>query len=93
MDNYNGIKSQKVINNSQHLLEIRPEKDYQPCIWCINYSLQLERQERFVCNPKKEQQILFSSGSVLKNGSETRKLGVQELLGNECLDFFYFILI
>jgi hypothetical protein len=86
MDNYDGTKSQKATNNSQRLLEIRPGKDCQPCVWCINFSLQRERQRKFVCNPAKVRQIPSSSGSIWECGSKSNKLGVRELLGNECLD-------
>ena len=48
MDSYNGTKSPKTTKNSQCLLETGPGKGYQPCIWCIDYSLQLERQESIV---------------------------------------------
>ena len=41
MDNNNRKQSQKVTVYSQCFLENKPAKDYQPCIWCINHSLQL----------------------------------------------------
>ncbi|PKY37572.1 hypothetical protein RhiirA4_450439 [Rhizophagus irregularis] len=75
-------------NNSQRFLEIKPGKDYKPCIWCINYSLQFGRQERFMCTPAGERPLSSSSGSIWKCDSETRALGVRELLGDECLDLF-----
>ncbi|PKK65121.1 hypothetical protein RhiirC2_786594 [Rhizophagus irregularis] len=40
MDNYNRTQSRQATNNSQRFLEIKPGKDYKPCIWCINYNLQ-----------------------------------------------------
>ena len=39
-------------------------------------------------NPAKEQQISSFSGSRWECDFETRKLGVRELLGDECLDLF-----
>jgi hypothetical protein len=59
------------------------KSNQQPCIWCINYSSQLERQERIVPNPTKERQIPSSSGSTRKCDSETRSMGVRELIGDE----------
>ncbi|RIA85652.1 hypothetical protein C1645_741397 [Glomus cerebriforme] len=88
MDSYNGTKSQKTTKNSQCLLEVGPGKDYQPCIWCINHNLQSGRQEKFMYTPERERPLSFSSGSVWKCDSETRVLGVRELRGDECLDFF-----
>jgi hypothetical protein len=91
MDNDNRTSMQKSANNNQHLLENKSGKDYQPCIWCINYSSQLGRQDKIAPNPTKEQRIPSSSGSIQKCGSETRRLGVRELLGDECLDSFMLV--
>jgi len=88
MDNYNGTQSQKATIHSQRFLESKPEKYYQPCLWCISYSHQRERQGIIVQNPAKERQIPSSSGQVWECDSETRALGVRELCGNECLDLF-----
>jgi hypothetical protein len=80
-----GTRSQQATIHSQHFLE----SNYQPCIWCINYSNRLGRQEKIVPNPTKEQQIPSSSGSMWECDSEIAKeLGVRELLGDECLDLF-----
>ena len=54
MDNYNGTQSRQATSSSQRFLEIEPGKDYQLCIWCINYSLQFGRQGRFTCTPARE---------------------------------------
>src|SRR5438270_8066366 len=70
MDNHNERQMQKSSSNNQCLLEVKSERDYQRCIWCINFNSQFE---------KKGQQLTPS----LK--SEWR---VQELSGDECLDFF-----
>ncbi|GES83309.1 hypothetical protein GLOIN_2v1673015 [Rhizophagus clarus] len=75
MDNYDGTKSQKTTKNNQHLPEIRPGKDYQPCIWCINYSLQSGRQGRVMYTPASERPLSSSSGSVWKCDSESRAMG------------------
>src|SRR5437762_3481641 len=88
MDNYNGTQSQKATIHSQHFLENKPGKDYQSCIWCINYSLQSERQGTIMYTPARERPLPSSSGSVWKGDSYTRRLGVRELLGDECLDLF-----
>jgi len=76
----------KAASNNQHLLEIKSGKDYQPCVWCITYSSVEGRQEKIVPNPTKERQIPSSLRSTWKCGSKTRRLGVRELLGDECLD-------
>src|SRR5436190_6757705 len=38
--------------------------------------------------PERERPLPSSSGSVWKGDSYTRRLGVRELLGDECLDLF-----
>ncbi|RIA86801.1 hypothetical protein C1645_807622 [Glomus cerebriforme] len=88
MDNYNGTRSQQSTTYSQRFLESKPGKYYQPCIWCIGYSSRLGKQERIVQNPARERQIPSSSGPVWECDSETGKVGVRELLGDECLDLF-----
>jgi hypothetical protein len=88
MDNNNRTRSHQATIHSQRFLESKPEKYYQPCIWCISYSHQLERQGIIVQNPARERQIPSSSGPVWECDSETRRLDVRKLLGNECLDLF-----
>jgi hypothetical protein len=88
MDINDGTRSQQATIHSQCFLESKPEKYYQPCIWCINSSSQMGRQERIVRNPTKERQVPSSSGSKWECDSEIGKVGVRELLGNECLDLF-----
>ncbi|CAI2171456.1 12624_t:CDS:2 [Funneliformis geosporum] len=85
MDDYNRTSTRKPASNSQHLLKIKSEKGYQPCILCIDYSSRLERQERIVPNLIKERPF---SSEIWKCGSKTRIMGVRELLGDECLDLF-----
>jgi hypothetical protein len=91
MDNNNRTNTQKSANNNQHLLKNKSGKDYQPCIWCINYSFRLGQQEKIVPNSTKERQISSSLKSIQKCGSETKRLGVWELLGDECLDSFILV--
>jgi hypothetical protein len=89
LDNYNGTNSRNEANNYKRLLEgVKTGKDYQPCIWCINYSSRLGRQKQIVQNPIKERQIPSSSRSTWECDSESRRLAVWELLGDECLDLF-----
>jgi hypothetical protein len=88
MDINDGTRSQNATTYSQRFLEIKPEKYYQPCIWCINYSSQLEQQGTIVQNPTKERQIPSSLGSIWGCDAKIGKVGVRELLGNECLDLF-----
>jgi hypothetical protein len=88
MDNYIGTRSRQATIYSQHFLKSKPGKYYQPCIWCISYSPRLERQERIVQNPARERQIPSSLGPVWECDSETSKMGVRELCGDECLDLF-----
>ncbi|CAB4391490.1 unnamed protein product [Rhizophagus irregularis] len=85
IDNYNGTQSQQATTHSQRFLKSIPEKYYQPCIWCISYSHQLERQG---IRQIKERQIPSFSGPVWECDSKTRRLEVQKLLRNECLDLF-----
>ncbi|RIA95257.1 hypothetical protein C1645_816991 [Glomus cerebriforme] len=88
MDNYHGARSQMSAKNNQHLLEIKPGRDCQPCIWCVSYGSQLEPQAEIMCNSTSKRQLSSSSRSIWKCDSKTGILGVQKLLGNECLDFF-----
>src|SRR4051812_39482265 len=50
MDNYNGTQSLEASNSNKRLLEIKPGKDYQSCIWCVNYGLQRETKGSVDCN-------------------------------------------
>jgi hypothetical protein len=88
MDNHNRTSTRKEASNNKRLLEEKTGKDYQPCIWCNNYSSRQGRQERIVPNPTEERQIPSSTGLLRKCGSDIRRLGVRELLGNECLELF-----
>ncbi|GBC04230.1 hypothetical protein RclHR1_05580015 [Rhizophagus clarus] len=88
MDNDNRTRTLKLANNNQHLLEVKSGKGYQRCIWCIDYSSQLESQKRIVQNLTKEQQIPSSSRSPWECGSKTSRLAIWKLLGDECLDLF-----
>ncbi|CAB4408427.1 unnamed protein product [Rhizophagus irregularis] len=81
MDNYNKTQS-------PHTVNVPGKQNLEPCIWCISYSHQLERQGIIVKNPAKEQWIPSSSGPVWECDPETRRLRVQKLLRNECLDLF-----
>ncbi len=88
MDNYNEAQSQILSSNNQCLLKIKPGKDYHRCIWCINHSLQQETKESIDCNLTRERTIPSSLGPEWKCDSNSRTLGVRELRGDECLDFF-----
>ena len=85
MDNYNRTQLQKATSHSQCFLKIKPERDYQLCIWCINYSLQSERQGMIICIPAKEWSLPSPPESVWKCDSETRVLGVWELCGDRLI--------
>jgi len=88
MDNYNGTQSPETSNNHKRLLEIIPRKDKR-CVWCISYSLQQGRKEAVGYNPTSERQIPSSSGQGRECDSNSRgTLGVRELRGDECLDFY-----
>ncbi|RIA92387.1 hypothetical protein C1645_736416 [Glomus cerebriforme] len=85
--NYNSAESQKATMHSQRFLEIKPENDCQPCIWCISYNSQPKRQETIMRTTAGERPLPSFSGSAWNDDSVRRRLGVRELLGDECLDF------
>lgn len=82
---------QQLISSNQHFLKIKPEKDHQFCIWYISYSLQSERQTKFIYTLEKEQSSPSFLESARKCNPKIRDLKVWELYGNECLDFFILI--
>src|SRR5581483_10378323 len=43
VDNCNGTQSQQATTHNQRFLKKKPGKNYQLCIWCISYSLRLQR--------------------------------------------------
>ena len=51
MDNYNERQMQKSSSNDQCLLEVKSERDYQRCIWCINFNSQFERKGQQLLTP------------------------------------------
>ncbi|GBC33393.2 uncharacterized protein OCT59_007563 [Rhizophagus irregularis] len=91
MDDCNGTQTRQSTSSNQRFLEIKPGKDHQFCIWCVSYSLQSERQAKFMCTPERERPTPSSPGSARKCYPETRDLGVRELRGDECLDFFMLV--
>src|SRR2546430_1256575 len=81
MDKYNGTQLLEASSSNKRLLEIKPGKDHQRCIWCINYSKQQETKESIDCNPTGERPIPSSSGPGWECDSNSREtLGVRELL-------------
>ena len=90
MDKNNGTQSQTLSNNDQCLLEAKSEsgKDYWRCLWCIDFRQQTGKKDRIDFSSTNERPISSSSGPEWESGSISRKLGVRELRGDECLDFF-----
>ncbi|GBB86190.1 hypothetical protein RclHR1_12630008 [Rhizophagus clarus] len=89
MDGNNGTPSLEAPSNNKCLLEIKPGKNYQRCIWCINYGAQQESKGTVGCNPSTERPISSSSEPGWECDSDSSGiLGVRELRGDECLDFF-----
>ncbi|CAB4417042.1 unnamed protein product [Rhizophagus irregularis] len=79
MDDCNRMQMQQLISSNQHFLKIKPEKDHQFCIWCISYSLQSERQTKFIYTLEKEQSSPSSLESAWKCNPKIRDLKVWEL--------------
>ncbi|CAG8651727.1 9374_t:CDS:2 [Funneliformis caledonium] len=88
MDDCNGAQSQKATIHNQRFLEIKSGKDCQLCIWCISYRMQSGGKGQIMYTPASERQLSSSSGLVWKGDSDNGVLGVRELRGDECLDFF-----
>src|SRR5581483_2746245 len=89
MDRYNRTQSLEVPSKNKRLLEIKPGKNHQRCIWCNNYGAQQESKGTVGCNPSTERPIPSSSEPGWECDFNSRgKLGVRELRGDECLDFF-----
>jgi hypothetical protein len=86
MDKYNG-ESQQTSNSNQWFLESRPGEDYRRCIWYVNFSSQKDKERNSFITTN-ERPIPFSSGTKWRCDSRDRKeVVIQELCGNECLDF------
>ena len=89
MNGYNGTQSLKAPSNNKYLLKIKPGKNYQRCIWCINYGAQQELKKIVGCNSSTEQPIPSSLEPEQEcNFDSSRSLEVWKLYGDECLDFF-----
>ena len=85
MNNYND-KSQQTSNSNQCFLQSRPGEYYQRCIWCVNFgsSRRDKKKNSFILT--NEQPIPFSSRKWRCNFKD-RTVRIQELCGDECLDF------
>lgn len=86
MNNYNSKQSQKLSNNNQCYLKIKPGEDDKRCIWCVNFSLQnYKKTNSFTLT--KEQPTPSPTETKWKDDFKDRRVGIWELCGNECLDF------
>lgn len=87
VDNNNG-KSQKLSDNDQRLLEVEPGKNYRHCIWCISFSSHREKKDGISFNPNRKRPTPSSLGPEWSRDPISGRVDVQELCGDECLDYF-----